>query len=79
MERESRFSALVLIEAILQQRVPASAGGGIVERFAEIVAPQEPLVSSALRNDPTNGERRSNVCTVARNVPVPLPWTTRTS
>src|SRR5262249_25050558 len=48
-------------------------------RSTAIVAPHEPLVSSPERNVATNGERRSNACTVVRKVPVPFPCTMRTS
>jgi hypothetical protein len=43
MEGKARFGALVLVDAILMQRVAATAGRRIVERQTEIVATEKPF------------------------------------
>ena len=48
VEGEDRLGALVFVDAVVVQAVAAAAGGGIVERQAEIVAAEEPL-EGALR------------------------------
>ncbi len=43
MEGEGGFGALVLVNAILMETVAATAGAGVVEGEAEIVAAEEPF------------------------------------
>ena len=40
---ERRFSALIQVDAVGMQTIATTAGGGIVERKAQIVATEEPL------------------------------------
>jgi hypothetical protein len=49
IESQARFRTLILVEMILQQRITAAAGRGIVKWLTEIVPPKEPLEASASR------------------------------
>lgn len=46
LEGEGGLSTLVLTDSIHMQAVAAATGAEIVERYAEVIAPQEPLESS---------------------------------
>src|SRR5690242_13183853 len=47
VEGETGFRSLVLADAVLVQGVTTATGGGIVERFSEIIATEEPFKTTA--------------------------------